>query len=170
MQESSLQQSVRSFHQLLDSGRSAPGTSRRLPIFLTYDKLSRLPSIQVLEFVVSTFTFKALMLCAIVVTLTACTPVPASSPSIDATNPPVFASTMSPVPAATPQPAPTIVSVSTPTPRPTPLPPVTPSPAFTLMPPNNEPEPRGPSLPRVRQQFWLADAHSKARSSRLDAR
>jgi len=135
MQESSLQQSVRSFHQLLDSGRSVPGTSRRLPIFLTSDKLSRLPSIQVLEFVVSTFTFKALMLCAIVVTLTACTPVPASSPSIDATNPPVFASTMSPVPAATPQPAPTIVSVSTPTPRPTPLPPVTPSPAFTLMPP-----------------------------------
>ena len=64
----------------------------------------------------STFTFKALMLCAIVVTLTACTPVPASSPQIDATNPPVFASTMSPVPAATPQPAPTIVSVSTPTP------------------------------------------------------
>ena len=83
----------------------------------------------------STFTFKALMLCAIVVTLTACTPVPASSPSIDATNPPVFASTMFPVPAATPRPTPTIVPVSTPTPRPTPLPPVTPSPAFTLMPP-----------------------------------
>lgn len=64
----------------------------------------------------STFTFKALMLCAIVVTLTACTPVPTSSPSIDVTNPPVFASTMFPVPAATPRPTPTIVPVSTPTP------------------------------------------------------
>ena len=77
--------------------------------------------------------YKVVVLCVLAIVMAACSPVPASSPSVDATDQPLSVPTMTPVPTATPRPAPTNTPIPTQTPRPTPAPPPTPSLAFLTM-------------------------------------